>query len=44
MQDANDQVNERFNNLQDTNFELQKARIALLRATGDLAGWVGVTN
>jgi outer membrane protein TolC len=44
MQDANDQVNERFNSLQDTNFELEKARIALLRATGDLAGWVGVTN
>ena len=42
MQDANDQVNERFNNLQDTSFELEKARIALLRATGDLEGWIGV--
>lgn len=42
MQDAGDQVNERFNNLQDTNFELEKARIALLRATGDLESWVGV--
>ena len=42
MQDANDQVNERFNSLQDTRFELEKARIALLRATGDLENWVGV--
>lgn len=42
MEDARDQVNERFNNLQDTNFELEKARIALLRATGDLESWVGV--
>ncbi len=42
MQDANDQVNERFNSLQDTSFELEKARIALLRATGDLENWLGV--
>jgi outer membrane protein len=42
MGDARDQVNERFNSLQDTNFELEKARIALLRSTGDLESWVGV--
>jgi outer membrane protein TolC len=42
MQEARDQVNDRFNNLQDTDFELEKARIALMRATGDLEGWVGV--
>lgn len=42
MEDARDQVNQRYNNLQDSNFELEKARIGLLRATGDLADWVGV--
>lgn len=42
MEDARDQLNERYNNLQDTNFELEKARIALLRATGDLENWVGI--
>jgi len=42
MADARDQVNERFNSLQDTDFELEKARIALLRATGDLEAWIGV--
>lgn len=42
LADARDQVNDRYNTLQDTNFELEKARIALLRATGDLEGWVGV--
>ena len=42
MEAARDQVNDRFNSLQDTNFELEKARIALLRATGELEGWVGL--
>jgi len=42
MQEATDQVNERFNTLQDTSFELEKARIALLRATGDLEGWLSL--
>jgi len=40
MEDARDQANQRYDMLQDTNFELQKARIALLRATGDLQEWV----
>jgi outer membrane protein TolC len=42
LQDAREQLNERYNSLQDANFELQKARIALLRATGDLESWLGV--
>jgi len=42
MEDVRDQVNDHFNSLQDTNFELEKARIALLRATGDLESWVGI--
>ncbi len=44
VQDAREQVNERYNSLQDANFELERARITLLRATGELASWVGVGN
>ncbi len=40
VQDAREQANERYNSLQDANFELQRARIALLRATGELEKWV----
>jgi outer membrane protein TolC len=40
--DARNQANEHYDALQDTNFELQRARISLLRATGDLEAWVGV--
>lgn len=42
VQDAREQLNERYNSLQDANFELERARITLLRATGELEGWVGV--
>jgi outer membrane protein len=42
VQDAREQVNERYNSLQDAKFELERARITLLRATGELEGWVGV--
>jgi outer membrane protein TolC len=42
LDDAHNQANERYDALQDTNFELQRARITLLRATGELEGWVGV--
>jgi len=42
LDDAGNQVHERYDALQDTNFELQRARISLLRATGDLEAWVGV--
>jgi outer membrane protein TolC len=42
VDDARGQVNQLYNALQDANFELQRARITLLRATDELAGWVGV--
>jgi outer membrane protein TolC len=42
LDDARGQANERYDALQDTNFELQRARISLLRATGELEAWVGV--
>jgi outer membrane protein TolC len=42
VQDAREQLNARYNSLQDANFELERARITLLRATGELETWVGV--
>jgi outer membrane protein TolC len=42
VDDARGQVNQLYNALQDANFELQRARITLLRATDELAAWVGV--
>jgi outer membrane protein TolC len=42
LDDVRNQANERYDALQDTNFELERARISLLRATGDLEAWVGV--
>jgi outer membrane protein TolC len=42
VEGARNQANERYNALQDTSFELQRARITLLRATGELENWVGV--
>jgi outer membrane protein len=39
--DAQQQVNERYLSLQDMKFELEKSRIMLLRATGELENWVG---
>ena len=32
------------NTVGSSNFELERAQIALLRATGDLANWVGVSK
>jgi outer membrane protein TolC len=40
--DARSQASERYAVLQDAKFQLEQARIALLRQTGDLAEWVGV--
>ena len=40
VEDARTQANERYNALQDANFELQRAQVALLRATGELDSWV----
>ena len=42
LDDARSQANERYDALQDANFELERARISLLRATGELEAWVGV--
>ncbi len=42
LDDARNQANEHYDAVQDTNFELQRARISLLRTTGDLEAWVGV--
>jgi outer membrane protein TolC len=42
--DARNQAGERYDALQDTRFELQRARIGLLRATGDLNAWLGVSK
>jgi outer membrane protein TolC len=41
-EDARVQASERYGALQDANFELQRARIALLRATGEISDWAGV--
>jgi outer membrane protein TolC len=35
-------MSEKYNQLQDADFELVRARLALMRATGDLPAWVGV--
>jgi len=42
LNDARNQVSERYDALQDANFELQRARISLLRVTGEIESWVGV--
>jgi outer membrane protein TolC len=42
LDDARNQANERFDALQDTNFDLARARISLLRTTGELEAWLGV--
>lgn len=39
-EDAREQADRLFNALQDANFDLERSRIALLRATGDLQNWV----
>jgi outer membrane protein len=42
--DARSQVGERYAALQDARLQLEQARIALLRETGDLANWVGIAK
>ena len=44
LADAQTQADERYNALQAANLELQRARIQLLRATGDLESWVGISK
>jgi len=41
-EDARVQASECYGALQDANFELQRARITLLRAAGEISDWVGV--
>ena len=42
LEDARTELNARYSTLQDANFELEKARIALLRVTGQLPTWLGI--
>jgi len=42
--DARNQANEQYNTLEDATFELERAQITLLRATGELSSWVGVAK
>jgi outer membrane protein TolC len=37
---AHAEMSEKYNALQDANFELVRARVSLLRATGDLQAWI----
>jgi hypothetical protein len=39
--DARNLASEQYNTLEDTAFELERAQITLLRATGELSSWVG---
>jgi outer membrane protein TolC len=42
--DARIQVNERYLALQDTIFEVQRARVGLMRETGELEKWLNGTS
>jgi outer membrane protein TolC len=42
LEDARIEMNARYSSLQDANFELEKARVALLRVTGQLPNWLGI--
>jgi len=44
LDDARTQANERYDALQDANFQLERARIALLRATGEIESWLGIAK
>lgn len=44
LEDARTQASERYNTLQDANFELERARVMLLRTTGELDSWLGLTK
>jgi outer membrane protein TolC len=44
LDDTRNQTNQLYHTLQSANFELQRAKIALLRATGELENWVGVSK
>ena len=42
--DARNQANEQYNTLEDATFELERAQITLLRATGELSSWLGAAK
>jgi len=42
--DARTQANERFLALQDTKYDLQQARVSLMRSTGELENWINGGN
>lgn len=44
FEDARAQADARFDALQDANFELERARINLLRTTGGLETWLGIAG
>jgi outer membrane protein TolC len=44
LDDARSQSNERYYALQSANFELERAHVALLRSTGDLGTWLGISK
>jgi len=43
-EDARAAANARYDALQDANFELERGRISLLRSTGDLDKWLGLSK
>jgi outer membrane protein len=42
LDDARSQANERYHSLQSADFEVERAKIGLMRATGELEDWIGV--
>jgi outer membrane protein TolC len=42
LEDARMELNARYSTLQNANFELEKARVGLLRITGQLPNWLGI--
>ena len=44
MGEARAQAGERYIAVQDATFELQRARVGLLRSTGELEKWINATN
>jgi len=42
--EARAQASEHYIALQDTTFDLQRARVGLMRSTGELEKWVGGSN
>jgi outer membrane protein TolC len=43
-EDARQQADQRYNALPDANFDLERSRVALLRATGGLESWIAISK